>query len=53
MTPEWQLIAPKVSSMKRPDGTMVSKPIEDMSPLLDRKEFLENMIVAPLEESKS
>lgn len=36
---------PKVSSMRMPDGTMVSKPLEDMAPFLDREEFLSNMLV--------
>lgn len=43
--------APRVSSMQKPDGSMVSKPLEDMWPFLDREEFLSNMIVPPLEES--
>lgn len=30
---------PRVTSELRPDGTMVSKPMEDMSPLLSRDEF--------------
>lgn len=42
--------APRVSSMQRPDGSMVSKPLEDMAPFLDRDEFLSNMIVPPLIE---
>ncbi len=42
--------APSVSSMQRPDGSMVSKPLEDMWPFLDREEFLSNMIVSPLDE---
>jgi len=42
--------APRVSSMQRPDGSMVSKPLEDMAPFLDREEFLSNMIVPPLKE---
>jgi acetolactate synthase-1/2/3 large subunit len=41
---------PRVSSMQKPDGTMVSKPLEDMFPFLDREEFLANMIVPPVEE---
>lgn len=41
---------PRVSSMQKPDGTMVSKPLEDMFPFLDRDEFLANMIVPPIEE---
>jgi acetolactate synthase I/II/III large subunit len=31
---------------------IVSKPMEDMWPFLDRDEFYSNMIVAPLEESR-
>lgn len=50
MTPPDQLIIPTVSSMKKDDGTMVSKPMEDMFPFLDREEFLSNMIVKPLKE---
>jgi acetolactate synthase-1/2/3 large subunit len=49
--PETQEVVPAVSSMKKPDGTMVSKPIEDMYPFLDREEFLKEMIVTPVRES--
>ena len=42
---ENQLIAPKQSSMAMPDGKMVSKPLEDMYPFLDREEFMSNMFV--------
>jgi acetolactate synthase-1/2/3 large subunit len=42
--------APRVSSMQKPDGSMISKPLEDMWPFLDREEFRANMIVPPLEE---
>jgi len=42
--------APRVSSKQRPDGSMVSKPLEDMWPFLDREEFLANMIVPPLDK---
>ncbi len=45
------IFSPKLSSEKKPDGTLISKPLEDMFPFLDRKEFLSNMIVEPLEES--
>jgi acetolactate synthase-1/2/3 large subunit len=41
---------PRVSAMQRADGSMVSKPLEDMWPFLDRREFLANMIVPALEE---
>ncbi|MFH1541255.1 MAG: thiamine pyrophosphate-binding protein [Elusimicrobiota bacterium] len=45
MTPEWQLIIPRISSEKKPDGTMISKPYEDMFPFLDR-EILEKEMIA-------
>lgn len=45
MMDENQLIAPKQSSMAMPDGRMVSKPLEDMYPFLDRDEFMSNMFV--------
>ncbi|MBF0520451.1 MAG: thiamine pyrophosphate-binding protein [Nitrospirae bacterium] len=38
--------APRLSSMAMPDGTMVSKPLEDLWPFLDRNEFLANMSVS-------
>jgi acetolactate synthase-1/2/3 large subunit len=41
---------PRVSSMQRPDGAMVSKPLEDLFPFLDREEFRHNMLVPPLED---
>jgi acetolactate synthase-1/2/3 large subunit len=37
--------APKLSSEKKPDGRIVSKPLEDMYPFLDREEFRGNMLV--------
>ena len=43
--PENQPLIPKVSSVKRPDGTFVSRPLEDLYPFLDRDEFLENMFI--------
>jgi len=42
--------APKMSSIAKPDGSMVSKPLEDLWPFLDREEFKANMIIKPLEE---
>src|SRR3972149_8033250 len=47
--PEDQPLIPRVSSLKKPDGTIVSKPLEDLFPFLSREEFLENMIVKPIE----
>jgi acetolactate synthase I/II/III large subunit len=45
-----EIRAPRLSSMQRPDGSFVSKPLEDLWPFLDRDEFLANMIVRPLPE---
>lgn len=52
MTPEWQLIIPRISSQKLADGTLVAKPYEDMYPFLDRKTFLSEMIVKPADQLK-
>ena len=41
---------PRLASSQLPDGRMVSKPLEDLFPFLDREEFLSNMIIPPLEE---
>ena len=41
---------PRLGNSQRPDGTMVSKPMEDMFPFLDRDEFQRNMIIEPLSE---
>jgi acetolactate synthase I/II/III large subunit len=49
MTPCNQEIIPTISSQKTEDGSMISKPLEDMYPFLERKEFLSNMIIRPLE----
>ena len=46
-----EVTAPRVSSQVRTDGSIVSKPMEDMWPYLDRDEFVANMIVPPLEEA--
>ncbi len=48
--PNEQLI-PKLASRLLPDGKMVSPPLEDMFPFLDREEFKSNMIIEPLKES--
>ncbi|MEO6351405.1 MAG: thiamine pyrophosphate-binding protein, partial [Candidatus Limnocylindrales bacterium] len=51
LAPAAEQRAPRLSSMQRPDGSMVSKPLEDLWPFLDRDEFLSNMIIPPLDES--
>ena len=40
---------PRLSSVQRPDGSFVSKPLEDLYPFLPREEFLSNMLI-PVEE---
>ncbi len=39
---------PRLSSVQLPDGSFVSKPLEDLFPFLPREEFLANMIIEPL-----
>jgi acetolactate synthase I/II/III large subunit len=48
MTPS-QEVVPRVTSQRLADGRMVSSPLEDMYPFLDRAEFLSNMIIPPWE----
>ena len=43
-------IGPKVASYKKENGEMVSKPMEDLAPFLERKEFYKNMIIKPIKE---
>ena len=47
---KWDQVVPTLSAKKMPDGTMSSKPLEDMFPFLTRKEFYDNMLVEPLKE---
>jgi acetolactate synthase-1/2/3 large subunit len=42
--------APRLQSYQKPDGSFVSKPLEDLYPFLPREEFLFNMIVKPISE---
>lgn len=39
-----QKIMPRQTNYMKPDGQMASRPLEDMSPLLDRDEFNKNML---------
>jgi len=41
---------PKLSSEKKNDGSMVSKPLEDMYPFLDRELFAKQMLIASIDE---
>ncbi len=45
-----EMRAPRLQSYQRPDGSFVSKPLEDLFPFLPREEFLANMLVKPLPE---
>jgi acetolactate synthase-1/2/3 large subunit len=45
ITPREQLIIPTVSSVVNNDGTMSSRPLEDMAPFLARDEYKKNLII--------
>lgn len=45
ITPPQQPIIPTVSSMINPDGSMSSRPLEDMAPFLDRGEYRDNLLI--------
>lgn len=49
-TPRDEPRAPSLSSMRMPDGSLVSRPLEDLWPFLPREEFSANMLVAPAED---
>jgi acetolactate synthase-1/2/3 large subunit len=44
---------PRVASMQLADGRMASMPLEDMTPLLPRDEFLANMLIPPLDPEQT
>ena len=46
MTPEWQLLIPRIASDRLPDGTLVSRNYEDMFPYLPKDELKENMLIS-------
>jgi acetolactate synthase-1/2/3 large subunit len=50
MTAADEVRQPRLSSKQQANGSMVSMPLEDLWPFLDRREFLENMIIPPLAE---
>jgi acetolactate synthase-1/2/3 large subunit len=52
MDPE-QLFSPKLSVVAKPDGALVSPPLEDLSPLLPRDVLERAMLVGMHEKSKS
>lgn len=45
-----QVWEPKSATKKLPDGRLVSPPLEDLAPFLDRQELLENLYITPVEE---
>jgi acetolactate synthase-1/2/3 large subunit len=45
-----EMRGPRVQSHQKPDGSFVSRPLEDLYPFLPRDEFHANMIVDPLPE---
>ncbi|MBI5245424.1 MAG: thiamine pyrophosphate-binding protein [Elusimicrobia bacterium] len=42
-----EMTLPRVTARIAPDGRIVSMPLEDMTPLLDREEFKGNMLIPP------
>ena len=48
-----EALAPKSAALPQPDGSIISMPLEDLSPLLPRDELRENMLVPldPISES--
>jgi acetolactate synthase-1/2/3 large subunit len=47
-----QVFEPRVSSTKLPNGKMISSPLEEMSPLLSKKDFMKRMII-PLSKNSN
>jgi acetolactate synthase I/II/III large subunit len=45
-----ELRAPRVMSVQRPDGSFVSKPLEDLWPFLDREQLRKDMIIPALSD---
>lgn len=45
-----QIWEPKSSTKRLPDGKLVSPPLEDLAPFLDREELLENLYITPIED---
>lgn len=48
-----QQFSPRLTSRTLDDGTIVSSPLEDMYPFLNREELSHNMLITPYSESKS
>ena len=52
MTDPMENLQPKAASKRLPDGSLYSAPLEDMTPFLDREEFLQNMLIEPYDEAQ-
>jgi len=50
MLDPFEVLGPKAASKRLPDGTMVSAPLEDMAPFLQRDEFRANMLIPTIDE---
>lgn len=44
------ITAPKLSSYQKEDGSMISRPLEDLAPFLSREELKSNMLIPILED---
>ena len=47
-----EVLSPKVAAMPQPDGSIISMPLEDMSPLLSLEELEKEMLVGVDERSR-
>lgn len=45
-----QVWEPKSATKRLPDGRLVSPPLEDLAPFLDREELIANLFIEPVEE---
>lgn len=45
-----QVWEPKSSTKRLEEGTLVSPPLEDLAPFLNKEELLRNMYIKPIEE---
>lgn len=52
ISPKSQGVVPCTKTVKRDDGTLFSKPMEDMFPFLSRDEFEKHMIIKPIRDDK-
>ena len=53
LTDPLEELGPKASSSRLPDGTLISRPLEDLAPFLPREEFEQNMAISRIKEQES